>query len=129
MLIPQTSRDNIMDFVTKYFIESVAPDAVLTNQNVRVHYYDTTSSETNNPAVRTKYLNFDIYVKNSELYGAEEDALLERDRLIFERIRELLTINGLVCDTRFTCFDDYRQVSKQEGYSRYHGVFKYKKIY
>lgn len=130
MLIPDAEKDNIVTFIQKYFIESPSPDAILTSQDVRINHYDTEGGFSNHPKVVEKVLNFDIYVKSSKQLGVDSDGLVERDRLIFERIRELLVNKGSpVLGVKFSCMDDFPLVCKQEGFSRYHALFTYKKIY
>lgn len=130
MLIPEAEKGNIVSFVTKFFIESPSPDALVTSQDVRVNHYDEEGSLANHPNVVEKTLHFDIYVKSSKQLGVESDGLIERDRLIFERLRKLLNNGGTpLLGVRFTCIDDFRLYSRQEGFSRYHAIFTFKKVY
>ena len=60
-MVPENTP--IVQFITKFFIEDAAPDALLTTENVRINYCDEQGYETGNPNVVRKYKAFDIYVK------------------------------------------------------------------
>ena len=76
MLVPENTP--IVSFITKYFIEDAATDALLTTENVRVNHYDEQGYETGNSNVIRKYKTFDIYVKESMLYNATNDRIKSR---------------------------------------------------
>lgn len=129
MLIPEDKRDDALEFVDKYFIESPAPDEVMLKEDVRVLFYDEAGKETSHPFVTRKIFSIDVYVKKDKLYGGDEDDYMKRrDRLIFQRIRNLISKKRFK-GYNFTCYDDYPLSCKVEGYARYHGVFYYKKTY
>lgn len=130
MLIPDKEKNNIVSFVSKYFIESPVPDALVESQDVRVNHYESEGYLADHPMVTVKNLHFDIYVATPKQLGVDTDALVERDRLIFERIRTLLSNGGRpLLGVRFQCIDDFRLYSKQEGFNRYRGIFTFKKVY
>ena len=126
MLIPAASRSNIKAFIEKYFVEDVMPDELLTDEDVRILYYETEGEKLGNERVIRKYLEFDIFVKNTALYTATDDRLQRRDKLIFQRLKTLLTGERYVRNLRFTYEDDYHLGVKTVGYRRYHAVFSYK---
>jgi len=126
MLIPVANLNNIKMFIERYFIEDVLPDELITDENVRVLCYETEGAKFGNPNVLKKYLEFDIFVRNAVLYTATTDRLQRRDKLIFKRIRELLTGCSHVCNLRFQYEDDYHLGTKTVGFRRYHAVFSYK---
>ena len=125
MLIPARSQGNIKEFIERYFVEDVMPDELITDEDVRVLYYETEGARLNTPRMKTKYLEFDIFVRNAVLYNATSDRLQRRDKLIFRRIRELLTGAAHVCNLRFQYEDDFHLGAKTVGYRRYHAVFSY----
>jgi len=124
MLIPENTA--IVPFITKYFIEDAAPDALLTNEKVRVNHFDTQGYDTGNKNVIRKYKNFDIYVKDDFLYDATNDRLKSRTALIAERIKYLLLRDFYVCGLRFEFRDEYSLWTKTVGYKRYRLVFSYR---
>jgi len=124
MLIPENTA--IVPFITKYFIEDAAPDALLTNEKVRVNHFDTQGYDTGNKNVIRKYKNFDIYVKDDFLYDATNDRLKSRTVLIAERIKYLLLRDFYVCGLRFEFRDEYSLWTKTVGYKRYRLVFSYR---
>jgi len=124
MLVPENTA--IVPFITKYFIEDAAPDALLTNEKVRVNHFDTQGYDTGNKNVIRKYKNFDIYVKDDFLYDATNDRLKSRTALIAERIKYLLLRDFYVCGLRFEFRDEYSLWTKTVGYKRYRLVFSYR---
>lgn len=124
MLIPENTA--IVPFITKYFIEDAAPDALLTDEKVRVNHFDTQGYDTGNKNVIRKYKNFDIYVKDDFLYDATNDRLKSRTALIAERIKYLLLRDFYVCGLRFEFRDEYSLWTKTVGYKRYRLVFSYR---
>lgn len=127
LLIPETEHSDIRAFVGRYFIEDAMPDELVTDEKVRVIYYETEGLKLNNdPHVTKKYLEFDIYVKEESLYNVGSDRLCRRDKKISQRLKELLTGERYVCGLRFTWEDDYHLGAKTVGYRRFHTVFSYK---
>lgn len=129
LMIPASERNDIMKFITQYFVKYPMSDVVLEDHKVRVIYDDDRGEPTNIPEVVKKYLVFDIFVKSDYIYNADDNRLKDRSILIFERIKYLLTRNEYVCNMKFTCIDDYGVGSKTIGYRRYRGVFTYHKTY
>lgn len=125
MLIPRDKRSDIKAFIEKYLVEDVLPDELITDEDVRILYYETEGMKHDNPHVLRKYLEFDIYVRNAALYTAANDRLRRRDKLIFQRLKELLTGETHVCHLRFRYEDDFPLGAKTVGYRRYHAVFSY----
>lgn len=89
MLIPGTHKKNIKTFIEKYFIEDTLPDELVTDEDVRILYYETEGSGFGTPHVIQKYLEFDIFVRNTVLYTATSDRLQRRDKLILTRLKHL----------------------------------------
>lgn len=123
MLIPQGTT--IKQFIERYFIKDAAADEFLIDEQVRVIHYDTTGTGTNNKNVKLKYKNFDIYVKENNLYNANNDRIKSRCNLIAERIKYLLLRNRNICGLRFSYEDDFDMWTKVVGYKRYHITFSY----
>lgn len=126
MLIPEGKRNNIREFIGKYFIEDAMPDEPIVNEDVRVIYYDEEGSKLGTPHVTKKILSFDIYVKESMLYNATKNRLQRRDKLIAQRLKELLLWKEHVCGLRFQYEDEYHLGARTIGYRRYHLVLSYK---
>ena len=123
MLIPKGT--GIRDFIERYFVEDAMPDVPVVNESVRVVYYETEGCKLGSPHVIRKMLAFDVYVKESALYNASSDRLKRRDKLIAQRIKELLTGQTHICHLRFQYEDDYHLGTKTIGYRRYHALFSY----
>lgn len=127
LLIPIKEQKDIRAFISRYFVEDAMPDVIMTDEKVRVIYYETEGSKLNNdPHITKKYLEFDIYVKEDSLYNISTDRLCRRDKKISQRLKELLTGSPYVCGLRFTWEDDYHLGAKTVGYRRFHTVFSYK---
>ena len=126
MMIPAKSRNNIREFIARYFIEDAMPDEPVVDEDVRIIYYDEEGSKLGTPHVTKKILAFDIYVKESNLYNATNDRLQRRDKLIVQRLKELLFWKEHVCGLRFQYEDEYHLGAKTIGYKRYHLVLSYK---
>lgn len=126
MRIPAGSVNNIREFIGKYFIEDAMPDEPIVNEDVRVIYYDEEGSKLGTPHVTKKILSFDIYVKESMLYNATNNRLQRRDKLIAQRLKELLLWKEHVCGLRFQYEDEYHLGARTIGYRRYHLVLSYK---
>lgn len=124
MMIP--AKCNVLDFIKKYFVEDLAPDEVITNEAVRIAYYDSEGKSSGNQKVRCKYKEFDIYVKQDHLHDATDDRLQNRCHLIAERLKYLLLKDSYVCRIHYEYEDDYDLWTKMIGYKRYHIVFTYK---
>lgn len=66
----------ITKFRDKYFINDRATtNEIVTDENVRILWYDNEGRETGNAHVRNRYKEFDIFVKNDVLYNATDDRL------------------------------------------------------
>lgn len=124
MLIPEGTT--IMQFITKYMIEDVAPDEIITDEAVRVVYYDSDGRDTGNVHVRQRYKEFDIYVKNTELHTESDDRMRKRTHMIAQRLKYLLLRNRTVYQMRFDLEDEFNLWTKVIGYTRYHITFAYK---
>ena len=125
MCIPAKDRQNIREFIGRYFIEDAMPDEPVIDENVRIICYETEGSQLGTPHVLRKQLAFDIYVKTDMLYNVSEDRLIRRDKKIGQRLKELLTGKDYVCGLRFQYEDEYHLGAKTIGYRRYHMVFSY----
>ena len=83
LLIPEAEQGDIRTFISRYFIEDAMPDEPVTDEKVRVIYYETEGSKLDNdPHITKKYLEFDIYVKEGHLYNVDTDRLCRRDKKI-----------------------------------------------
>lgn len=125
MCIPEGT--SITRFIDKYFIEDENTDEILTDEKVRIVYYDSEGQDTGNMNVFNRYKEFDIYVKNDVLHNATEDRLKKRYKLIAERQKYLLLSKDHICHMHFHCDDPgHNLYTKMVGYRRYHITFRYK---
>ena len=96
MLIPKGT--GIRDFIDRYFVEDAMPDELLIDEQARIVYYETEGAKLgNDPHITKKYLHFDIYVQEKALYNVDADRLRRRDKIIGQRLKELLTGERYVC--------------------------------
>lgn len=124
MCVPEGT--SIVDYIKNYFVEDAATDALLTNEQVRVLYYDSQGRGSDNKGVFLKYKEFDIYVHESVLHTASDDRLKGRDVLIAERLKFLLLNKFHICRLHFQYVDEYDLWTKTVGYKRYHLVLFYR---
>lgn len=122
MMIPEGT--SVVQFIDKYFINSAAADEIVTDEKVRIVYYDGKGRNLQRN-VYMKYKEFDIYVREEFLYTATYDRLKSRFSLIAERIKYLLLRSNSVCHLGFTYEDEYELWTKTVGYRRDHLVFSY----
>ena len=96
MLIPKGT--GIRDFIERYFVEDAMPDELLIDEQARIVYYETEGAKLgSDPHITKKYLHFDIYVQEKALYNVDADRLRRRDKIIGQRLKELLTGERYVC--------------------------------
>ena len=96
MLIPKGT--GIRDFIACYFVEDAMPDELLIDEQARIVYYETEGSKLgSDPHIPKKYLHFDMYVQEKVLYNVDADRLRRRDKIIGQRLKELLTGERYVC--------------------------------
>lgn len=126
MMIPADKANSLQVFVDKYMINDPMGEELLKDEKTRVLYYATEGSDIGNSNVRIKYLEFDVFVKRTERYTGSNDGLKGRDKMIVQKIVELLTDKRYVCNMRFTYIDDYELGTKVTGFIRHHLVFSYK---
>lgn len=129
LLIPDTEKNNLLAFEKKYFSNVLVDNEPIEDRQVRVNYYDGRTVYTDNKDVRLKDIEFDIYVNEKVMFGADDDYMIPRTKLIYERIKKILCRPEGIEGLRFICTDDYQLMSKAIGYRRYHCIFQYKKIY
>lgn len=115
----------IIQFIEKYFIEDENSTEIITNEKVRISYYDSRGGDTGNKNVRGKYKEFDIYVKDDVLHTATNDRLQNRYDLIAERLKYLQLRTPHIYGLRFYYDDEYNLWTKTPGYKRYHLVLRY----
>ena len=125
MCIPDGQRNNLREFIGRYFIEDALPDEPVTDEKVRVIWYETEGAALGTVHVLRKYLAFDVYIHNDCLYNVSSDRLKRRDKQIGQRLKELLTGKSHVCGLRFQYVDEYHLGAKTIGYRRYHILFSY----
>lgn len=115
-----------MQFIEKYFIEDVSPDEIITDEKVRLAYFDSEGMDSGNRYVKNKYKEIDIYVKKDSIHNATSDRLQNRYHLIANRIKYLLLKEYHVYNIHFEYEDEYDLWTKVVGYKRYHITFSYK---
>lgn len=124
MMVPKDI--NILDFLKKYWIEDQNGADLLTNEQVRIISYTSTNGTTGVRKVIPKTKEFDIYVREDVLYGADPiDALRKRTILIKDRQKYLLTNQVYTHHLRFDYVDGMDSWTKMVGYKRYHVIFSY----
>ena len=125
LMIPETDRNDILKFIDKYFVKNVISDEIVTDENVRICYYEQEGVSLGmNCSI--KYLYFDIYVKNEHLHDYGDDLLAARTELIAQKLKELLTTDKYVCRINFSYRGGWDMYCKTVGYKRYTVVFSYK---
>lgn len=125
MLIPSSERDDIVQFIDKYFIRDVAPDEIITTENVRICYGESEGVSIGSNMVN-KILYFDVYVKNEHLHDVDNDMLKFRTDCICQKIKEDLTDTKYVCRIDFVYKDDFSMYTRLANYTRQRIVFTYK---
>ena len=127
MLIPDGTP--ILTWCGKYFVDSVMSTELITDEDVRVLWYEDRSDPTGNPNVFRKKMCFDIYVRRERLNDVTKDRLQSRARLISQRLQELLTEKPQVGQIDFDYADDYSLGTKMVGYVRHHLILTYQASY
>lgn len=103
--------------------------ALMTDEDVRILWYEEPNEPTGNPNVFRKKMCFDIYVRTERLNDATDDRLQSRARLISQKLQELLTEKDQVGQIDFDYVDDYSLGTKMVGYVRHHLVLAYQASY
>ena len=117
----------ITQFRDKYFTKGHnTTNEIVTDEKVRILWYDNEGRDSGNMNVRNRYKEFDIYVKNDVLHNATDDRLQFRYELIAQRLKELLIGTQYVRQMRFQFQDEYDLWTKTSGYTLYHIAFSYK---
>lgn len=117
MLIPEGT--NIVTWTNKYFVDAAICTELVTDEDVRILWFEEASAATGNPSVNKKKLCFDIYVKREHLNDATNDALRSRARMIAQKLQELLTYEENVGRITFRYVDDYSLGTRMVGYVRH----------
>lgn len=129
MLIPDRDKNDIMKFITEYFVQYPMTDEVLGDHKVRVIYDDEEPDEMNIPQAVRARMAFDIFVHSDHLHTADKNRMKDRSILIAHRIRYLLTRSTYVCNLRFNMGKAFGVGAKTIGYRRYRLVMNYHKTY
>ena len=117
----------ITQFRDKYFTKGHGTtNEIVTDEKVRIIWYDSEGRDSGNRNVRNKYKEFDIYVKNDVLHNATDDRLQYRYDLIAELLKDLLIGDQYAGVLRFALEDEYDIWTKTAGYTLYHIAFSYK---
>lgn len=123
MMIP--ANTNIVTWGKKYFVAEALCTELVTDEDVRILWYEDQSSRTSNPLVNNRKLCFDIYVKSEHNFDATNDLLRSRARMISQKLEEILTFPDIVGRVDFSYVDDYDIGTKMVGYVRHHLVLSY----
>lgn len=118
MMIPDDT--NIVTWMKKYFVSEALCTELVTDEDVRVLWYEDQSQHTNNPLVNNRRLAFDIYVKQEHDNDATNDLFVSRAKLIAQKLQEILTFPKVVGRVVFHYVDDYDVGTKMVGYVRHH---------
>lgn len=125
MMIPDGT--DIVEFLDKYFVRADGTDELLSNEKVRIAYYDDDDTSTlGSFHVFGKIKGFDIFVKADEEHTATSDRLKCRQILIAERLKYLLLKKRYQHGLRFELDSEYDVWTKTVGYRLYHIGFFYK---
>ena len=117
----------ISQFRDKYFTKGKSTtNEIVTDEKVRILWYDNEGRDSGNAHVRNRYKEFDIFVKNDVLHNATDDSLQFRYDLIAQRLKELLIGDQYCLQMRFAYQDEYDLWTKTPGYTLYHITFSYK---
>ena len=127
MLIPENTP--ILAWCSKYFVDAVMSTELMTDEDVRILWYEEPNETTGNPNVFRKKICFDIYVRRERLHDATNDRLQSRARMISQKIQELLTEKPQVGQIKFDYVDDYSLGTKMVGYVRHHLILAYMASY
>lgn len=119
---------NIISFIDNYFIRAGFTNKTLKDETVRIIYGDVGTKLAGAPHVLKQQMDFDIYVKLTDVHNACNDRLVYRTHLIAERIKELLTeqnehLGGYV----FRCIGESDMGTSTIGYTRHNISFAYMK--
>lgn len=87
MMIP--ANTNIVTWINKYFVDESLCTELVTDEDVRVLWYEDQSNKTSNPLVNNRRLCFDIYVKVEHAKDATNDLLRSRARMISQKLQEI----------------------------------------
>lgn len=116
---------DIVTWINKYFVDATICTDIVTDENVRVLWWEDQSSRTNNPLVSNRKLCFDIYVKSEHVKDATNDLLRSRAKMISQQLQEILTFRNTVGQVAFRYYDDYDLGTKMVGYVRHRLVIAY----
>lgn len=123
MMIPENT--DIITWVNKYFVDADMCTELVTDEDVRVLWYEEDSVSAANALVNRRRMAFDIYVRRDHLNDATNDLLQRRTKLISQKLQEILTDKGIVGHIGFQYVDDYSLGTKMVGYVRHHLVVQY----
>lgn len=123
MMIPPNTT--IVTWINKYFVDATICTDIVTDEDVRVLWWEEQPQKTNNPLVRNRRLCFDIYVKTEHIKDATNDLLRSRARMISQKLQEILTFKDTVGQVAFKYVDDYDLGTKMVGYVRHRLVLSY----
>ena len=87
MLLPADT--DIVTWSERYFVDEELSTDIITDEDVRVLWYEDQSSKTSNPLVSQRRICFDIYVKREHIHDATNDLLRSRARMISQKLTEI----------------------------------------
>ena len=125
MCIPK--KTSLDEFQKKYYVRGASADEIVTNEEVRILWFNNEPVELVKKNVKLRELMMDIYVKDSVLHTATNNILQFRYELIEDRLVDILMTPDQICGIRFiNRVPGYDMSTKTIGYSRYRVVFLYK---
>lgn len=119
------AKTDIVTWVNKYFVDAALCTDIVTDEDVRILWYEDQSTVTSNPLVNRRKLCFDIYVKREHARDASGDYLRTRPRMIAQKLMEMLTMPDSVGQVAFMYNDDFDIGTNMVGYLRHHLVISY----
>lgn len=122
MMIPDGT--NIITFIDRYFIRAGYTSKVLSDENVRIVYSNSSSELGNTPHALRQILSFEIYVKTEHIHNVGTDRLMFRTNLIADKLIEILTKDRIGA-FKFYCVGETEMGTSAIGYSRYNVTFMY----
>ena len=122
-MIPEGT--DIITWTKKYFVDASLCSELVTDEDVRVLWFEEQSTSTRNPLVNRRRIGFDIYVKHEHANDATNDLLRSRNRMIAQKLTEILTMKDQVGRVAFMYNDDYNLGTSTVGYTRHRLVISY----
>jgi hypothetical protein len=127
MLIPITDKNNLAKVRDTYIVDTNGSDAVVTNENCKIMYYNVPLTGTNNQYCKWDGMIFKIFVKSSQEYTLI-NGLDKRQLAIADRLNVILG-RQYVGDWKWIPVDKGSLFCGTSGYKLYFVRYEFKRIY